>query len=457
MYSISAEGDAAGPVIITAFGQVGSTGHRISGVLEKTGEPLLDAITLDGPFSSVSGGGSSFMISGIDEPLPNVEGEDFIGADGHAIRTTLTSSRDLFLGNIEGTQLVGIDGSADVVAGEPTMNLNALQDSILASPSLQVLQGDQKFNGNDVIGSRENPAIMSVNGNVRITGTVEGYGVLLINGSLRAPGTLKWEGIIIVSSDGGSTDLRGTVDIYGALIMRSLTDARESGGHEDAGLLGGHFDIDVMRSFNEIVYHEHQYDDMFDTGTIDFLTEGCDEGGGLCWASQVDSSGLDNVRIYLEGHDSVGGELWFGTSSSLIEGAISDGLDLEVDPADITTFRLDFSEICDVNGSSPNEVQLDEIARDGMLRLRVTDTSDTPSLLHEVVIYRHSQAATCLGSEDHLPVDVAPQTFYINGNVGIHRSAAALSGISGLLPFVMPEPAEIRLSSMRHVSNDGSI
>jgi len=128
-----------------------------------------------------------------------------------------------------------------------------------------------------------------------------------------------------------------------------------------------------------------------------------------------------------------------------------------VDPADIASLQLDFNEICDVNGSTPDNVQIDEATRDGMLRIQVTDTEDVPNLLHEVVIYRHSSAATCSGSEDHAPVDVAPQTFYINGNVGIHRSAAALSGISGLIPFVTPEPAEIRLSSMRHVSNDGSI
>lgn len=457
MYAWTATGDPSGPITLEGYGQVGDAIHRIVAVLEKTGEPLLDAITLDGPFSSVSSSGTSFAISGIDGPLEGQEEESFIGSDGHAIRTTLGSARDQFLGAISADQLEGVEGSGDVVTGEPNIDLDAFQDSIMAHSSLSTLQGDQKFKGNDTFGSRDNPVVMAVNGDVKVVGNVEGFGILLINGSLTTPGTLSWEGIVMVVSDGGSTDLRGTVDIRGALIMRSLTSNGESGGYDDAGLIGGHFDVGVLRANNEKLYHEHQYDDRFDTSTLDLLSEGCDTNGGLCWGTNVDSSSVANIRIATTGHGSIGGELYLETTSTLVESNISDGIDVTINPDDLSGFELRFSQICDVNGSNPSNVEADPATRDGQLSVRVTDPAKGDSLLHEVVVYRHSTHASCNGNSDNGLVDVAPQTFYINGNVNVQRSTSALSSISGLMPFIEPEPAEITMTSMRHHSNEGAL
>lgn len=454
MYAYTAEGDAAGPVTVVSYGQVGDVIHQITAILEKSGTPVLDAITLDGPFSSVTGSGTSFSISGIDGPLAGEDESGFFGADGHAIRTTLPAARDMFLSNIAADQLQGVDGSGDVVAGESNTDLDALQDSILAHPSLMTLQGDQRFNGNDDFGTRESPVLMSVNGDVKITGSVEGYGILLINGSLVTPGSLTWEGIIMVVSDGGSTDLRGNVDIRGALIMRSQTAAGESGGYTDAGLLGGHIDVSVMRASNIKIYHEHQYDDKWDVSTLDLLSPDCQTDGGLCWATNVDSSGASTVHLALSGTSSIGGQLYLETGSTLVETDLSEGLDLDIDPAELAAFQFRFDAVCDVKGSDPETVDLDSAGRDGMLRLQVTNPANADSLLHEVVVYRHSSAETCSGSEDPGLVDVAPQTFYINGDVNIQRSAEALNNVSGLMPMIEPEPAEIRMTSMRHRSNE---
>jgi len=457
MYAYTASGAASGPVTVISYGQVGEVIHQITAVLEKAGTPNLDAITLDGPFESVTGSGSSFSISGIDGPLVGEEESGFQGADGHAIRTTIPEARDMFLGNIDAAQLQGIDGTGDVVTGESHTDLDALQDSILAHPMLTTLQGDQRFKGNDYFGSRESPILMAVNGDVKITGSVEGFGILLINGSLRTPGNLNWEGIVMVVSDGGSTDLRGNVDIRGALIMRSHTAAGESGGYADAGLLGGHIDVSVLQALNSKIYHQHQYDDRWDVSTLDLLSSGCQTNGGLCWESNVDSSVVSSIHLALSGHETIGGELYLETSTTLIESDISDGLDLDIDPSDLTAFELRFNTVCDVNGSDPDDVDIDEATRDGQLRLRVTDPANADSLLHEVVVYRHSSEGSCTGSEDPGLVDVAPQEFNINGNVNIQRSAEALSNVSGLMPIIEPEPAEIRMTSMRHRSNEGAL
>lgn len=457
MYAFTAEGVPAGPVTVVSYGQVGDIIHQITAVLEKSGTPTLDAITLDGPFQSVAGSGSSFSISGIDAPLEDDDESGFSGADGHAIRTTIPEARDMFLSSIGAGQMLGVDGEGDVVSGESNTDLDALQDSILAHPMLNTLQGDQRFKGNDDFGSRENPIIMAVNGDVKITGTVDGFGILLINGSLRTPGNLNWEGIIMVVSDGGSTDLRGNVDIRGALIMRSHTAAGESGGYADAGLEGGHFDVSVLQALNTKIYHQHQYDDRFDVSTLNLLSADCQTDGGLCWGRNVDSSGVSNVHLSLSGHGTVGGELYLETSSTLIETDISEGLDIELDPSDLTAFEFRFSSVCDINGSDPDDVDIDEATRDGQLRLQVTDPANADSLLHEVVVYRHSAEASCTGTEDPGLVDVAPQEFYINGNVNVQRSAEALSNVSGLMPIIDPEPAEIRMTSMRHHSNEDAL
>lgn len=457
MYAWTASGDPSGPVTLEGFGQVGGVIHRIVAVLEKSGDPLLDAITLDGPFSSVTSSGTSFTISGIDAPLDDEDEESHIGSDGHAIRTTLSSAQDMFLGAIAADQLQGVEGSGDVVTGEPNIDLDALQDSVLAHPSLTTLQGDQKFKGNDSFGSRDNPVVMSVNGDVKVVGSVEGFGILLINGSLTTPGTLNWEGIIMVVSDGGSTDMRGNVEVRGALIMRSLTAEGETGGHDDAGLEGGHFDVGVLRAGNEKVYHEHQYDDRYDTTTLDLLSEGCDEDGGLCWETNVTGAGLSSVRIETIGHGTIGGDLYVETSATVVEGGISDGLDLTLDPSELNGFELRFTAICDINGSTPADVEADVATRDGQLSVRVMDPANSDSLLHEVVVYRHSSSSSCTGNRDNGIVDVAPQRFYVNGNVNIQRSTSALSNVSGLMPFLEPEPAEISMTSMRHHSNEGAL
>lgn len=457
MFAYTAEGVSAGPVTVVSYGQVGEIIHQITAILEKEGTPVFDAITLDGPFESVTGSGTSFSISGIDGPLVGEDASNFVGANGHAIRTTLPEARDAFLNNINGDQLEGIDGSGDVVAGDAYTDLDAFQDSILAHPSLVTLQGDQKFNGNDSFGSRDFPTLMSINGDLRVTGSVEGFGILLINGSLEVPGNLIWEGIIMTVSDGGSIDLRGNVDIRGALIMRSHTAAGESGGYVDAGLPGGHFDVSVLQALNSKIYHEHQYDDKWDVTSLDLLSPGCDANGGLCWATNVDSSGASTVHVELSGNTTIDGDLYLETGSTVVEIPIADGLDMDVDVADLAAFRFDFSTICDVNGSDPDAVDVDTSTRDGQLRLRVTNPANSDSLLHEVVVYRHSSLETCTGDQDSGLVDVAPLEFYINGDVNIQRSAEALSNVSDLMPMIKPEPAEIKMTYMRHRSNEGAL
>jgi len=117
--------------------------------------------------------------------------------------------------------------------------------------------------------------------------------------------------------------------------------------------------------------------------------------------------------------------------------------------ADLTTFRLDFSEVCDLGGSAPSTVAADESSRDGVLTVRVTDADGASSWYHDVSMYRHSSDQSC-NRQDSGAVDVEGQSFYINGNVNIHRSTEALSSLSSLFTMLTPEPGEITLRDIRH-------
>ncbi len=453
----AATGNVAGPITLVAYGRQGSAIHQVSATMVKSGESVLDAITFDGPFSTVRAIGSSFLISGLDVPANDEDEEGGAGPNGHAILTTLDGARDDLLGEIDASQLIGVNGYGDVATAEPTTDLDSLQQSILSHPDLITLEGDQDIAGNDFFGSRDNPVLLSVTGDLTIRGTVTGYGVLLVDGSFRTPGTLRWEGLVMISSAGGESKFKGTIDIYDALVIRSLTSSGESGGYEDVGLSGGHFDVDVFDWSNQLTYHEHQYDDRFDVQGLDYLSDGCDSGGGLCWEKNLESMDTNRIRVELTSTNFSNGTVVFHTQGSHLEGSIGSGFSRDLDPTSLMQFSVNFDEICDIYGSSPEMVQVDDASRSGVLTMKVYDIEPEDSgldaqLLHEVSVYRHSDDPSCFGT-DEARIDVQPQSFYINGQVGIHKSASALNSIMGLLPSVESPPGDIKLTSMRQESS----
>lgn len=456
MYAFSASGDAQGPVQITAYGEVGTAVHLIQTTLERTGKPILDSFTIDGPMSTVTAHGSSFMISGMDQPANEEDLAGGNGADGHAIRTILGSTKKAFTDAIDGAQLIGLAGEMDIVNGETEVDLSILENAIRDHEDLQVLEGTQRFTGKNTFGSVEEPVLLMVNGDLTNRGDVTGYGVLVVNGSLSNAGSIRWEGLVLLSSAGGDHEFKGSTDIYGALVMRSLTSDGETGGYEDAGLPNGHFDVDVFDQLGEITYHQHQYDDRFDVSGVDLMSESCELDGGLCWERQVGLSGAVNVRIELENVDETAGTYALQTSSSLFSGPISAGLSQEVELSQLVGFSVNFASACGISGSSPGDVWSDAIAREGQLKIKVYDilpeeTGEEADLLHEVVVYRHSSNRSCIG-EDHGTVQVDPISFYINGDVQIHLSTSALARLEGLLPVLEAPPMEIKMTTVRQNS-----
>lgn len=79
---------------------------------------------------------------------------------------------------------------------------------------------DAKISGNTVIGSLENPVILVVDGDLKISGNATIYGFIFATGDLDVKGTVQIEGGVAA---GGDTDISGNVDIiYNNEVVNEL-------------------------------------------------------------------------------------------------------------------------------------------------------------------------------------------------------------------------------------------
>jgi hypothetical protein len=86
--------------------------------------------------------------------------------------------------------------------------------------STNPLTGD--LSGNQTIGSASNPAIVTRDGDLSITGSVSIYGILVVKGNLKLGGTVKIYGIVIVYGENIEVNIEsssGTPKVYGAFLM----------------------------------------------------------------------------------------------------------------------------------------------------------------------------------------------------------------------------------------------
>jgi hypothetical protein len=150
--------------------------------------------------------------------------------------------------------IVGNDTNPDNTAGPgpglpgitvPTKydsaSVNPYQNYITATPKIKVsdsipdpssyvdeylnnstnpLTGD--LSGSQTIGSASNPAIVTRDGNLSISGSVTIYGILVVKGNLKLSGTVKIYGIVIVYGENIEVNIEsssGTPKVYGAFLM----------------------------------------------------------------------------------------------------------------------------------------------------------------------------------------------------------------------------------------------
>lgn len=82
------------------------------------------------------------------------------------------------------------------------------------------LTGD--LSGSGTYGTASNPAIVTRDGNLQISGSVTIYGILVVKGNLKLSGTVKIYGIVIVYGENVEVNIEtsmGTPNVYGAFLM----------------------------------------------------------------------------------------------------------------------------------------------------------------------------------------------------------------------------------------------
>ena len=234
-FDITAMSSTGDTVNVTATGRVGRADYTF--VADLIWRSKLAALNIDGPVNFSKGIGSSYLINGVNTRVDDPDGHSS-GVLPHAygIYSNINQAHQEMKAGLQDELVVGgNNGGPGSFAngasyGDSHPDFDDLSDKILNnvcnpdSPHSRCifLNGDQTFAGNDVFGSRHNPVVVVVDGNVSFRGKIKGYGVLYIKGNFKTEvGQPRWEGLIYASTQGGSHELRGQPEIYGAVILRT--------------------------------------------------------------------------------------------------------------------------------------------------------------------------------------------------------------------------------------------
>lgn len=226
--------DTDNTVIVWSTGTFQNVERRLE-VCVSTPDPLHPPMSADGALAlygtntTVALQGSA-LIDGHDYSLP----EDFAcsgsGCLGAVIATN-PSAAGIFSATT--SALVTVDGSADIT-GNPPLEMGGtgdyseqewqdLADKYVPLATMTIPGG--VISGNQTLGTRENPEIVVLTGDVKITGTVDGAGILIVMGGVDIDftGTFHFEGIILLIGDGISDapiefNDHGNASIFGAVV-----------------------------------------------------------------------------------------------------------------------------------------------------------------------------------------------------------------------------------------------
>ncbi|MFC1461187.1 hypothetical protein ACFLQR_01540 [Verrucomicrobiota bacterium] len=197
--------------------------------------PLYPPETVDGALALYGTNGEvivqgSALVDGKDYALP----ADFFCSGAGCVGTVIATN-DAVPGvyATDTTSVVNVIGAA-AVEGDPPTDLdgggdNTQQDWIDVAndliPYAQLVINGGVIAGQATLGTREQPCITVMNGNVKITGNVDGAGILIIVGGVDIDlvGTFHYEGIVIMLGDGfddPETEFQdhGNATIFGAVV-----------------------------------------------------------------------------------------------------------------------------------------------------------------------------------------------------------------------------------------------
>jgi len=220
-YDVSAQDGPGGTVEVTALGSYDGYSYQVSGILERGDRHLFDAITIDGPVTTLNFE-NDYYISGLDE---NLDGSS--GAGPH-VRGLLVSSTDAYekaLNSAAASRVVGSDGLLDIVQRSPRTSLDMLESAILNYDDAALLEtSGSAIYESGTMGDPTAPRLLRVDGNVLLGGDFSGYGVLYATGNITFEDNAVWHGLVFGNNTAGGDHLfEDNSVVLGSLLLRTAT------------------------------------------------------------------------------------------------------------------------------------------------------------------------------------------------------------------------------------------
>jgi hypothetical protein len=227
-YTVSLRNATTNTIIVTSTGTIAGATSVVEALIERHTISVPASVYLGGPNIEATFKGNAFSIDGRDINLDNTHGPApsvwGIAIDPNATFGTIPTNRKDNITGSPGT----IESPASIGRVSQPLNLVTLAEQYTKIATMTI-NGNHELTGGNSWGNSNNPEVVRVNGDLRMTGNSSGAGVLIVRGSLDMQGTSRWNGIIIVLGEGiqpphaTAGSQAGTPDIYGALLVKGGT------------------------------------------------------------------------------------------------------------------------------------------------------------------------------------------------------------------------------------------
>jgi len=194
------------------------------------------ALLADGTGDTFNPGASSnWGVSGSDQPGCGVTTTgppvNAIGVPDNTDQSTITTTINALPGN-RNTNFPGVTPSPDVANVSSTeqsqfqtiSGLSTLLSTVKSNATQPMLNCSVTCTTLSNPGTATAPEIIYVNGNLTLSGNLQGYGILVVTGTLTASGSVGWNGIVLVVGQ-GIFAADGTTQWNGAVVVAKTVDA----------------------------------------------------------------------------------------------------------------------------------------------------------------------------------------------------------------------------------------
>lgn len=168
----------------------------------------------------------------------------------------------------------------------------------------------------------------------------------------------------------------------------------DKNGDGQTGLSGGHYDVDVFEAGNKRLYHQHEFDDKYDTTKTELVDD-----PHLLWEDLLGST-TGNVTVSFNNENNAPGwhrvDLVNGTRHETYN---KDAAPLTVNAQQISAFRIQYTNLTGFSCTNPGAVKSDAVSRAAAFTIYIHDES-TGALLYEFAVYWHNKSDDCVPEDD---------------------------------------------------------